>query len=302
MTFRASPIETILGIITQQLLRMLTLVLISGLASACLIRYAPGALVDERELNQRASEETLAALREQKAHQRNAGVNFVRYLQGLVHGDLGFSESNHSPVSALLADRAPRTLRDLSFGLALAWLVGFGCAMAVTCFPLIWSLDVAMVAAATLILSLPVALIAYFCLLAGQASDLVLAIALAPKIFQYSRGVLTSVYASPHVEMARSRGVSESAIVRNHVLPAAASQLIALAAASISLAIGASIPIEAICDVPGMGRLAWQAATARDLPLLINVTMLVTLATTTAMAVSEAFHARRGEFDPRGGV
>jgi peptide/nickel transport system permease protein len=291
-------------IVTQQLARMLTLVLVSGLACACLVRYAPGALVDERELNQRASEETLAALREQKARQGNFGVNFGRYLDGLAHGDLGFSESNHSPVAALLADRAPRTLRDLSFGLALAWLAGLGCALVVVRFPLIWSLDAAMLAAATLILSLPVALIAYFCLLAGQASRLVLAIVLAPKIFQYSRGVLTSVYAAPHVEMARARGVSESAIVRTHVLPAAASQLIALAAASISLAIGAAIPIEAICDVPGLGRLAWQAATARDLPLLINVTMLVTLATTSAMAVSEIFHAqvhaKPGECDLRG--
>lgn len=289
-------------IVSQQLARMLTLVLISGLASACLVRYAPGSLVDERELNQHAREETLVALREQKAQQSNFGVNFVRYLQGLARGDLGFSESNHSSVSALLADRAPRTLRDLSFGLALAWLVGLGCAMLLVRFPLIWSLDVALLAVATLILSLPLALIAYFCLLAGQASRLVLAIALAPKIFQYSRGVLTSVYAAPHVEMARSRGVSEAVIVRAHVLPAAASQLIALAAASISLAIGAAIPIEAICDVPGLGRLAWQAATARDLPLLINVTMLVTLATTTAMAVSEIVHAQRGEFDLGGGV
>jgi peptide/nickel transport system permease protein len=289
-------------VMTQQLARMLTLVLVSGLASACLVRYAPGALVDERELNQRASEETLVALREQKARQHNVGVNFVRYLQGLAHGDLGFSESNHSPVSALLADRAPRTLRDLSFGLALAWLVGLGCAMVVVRFPLISFLDVTMLAVATLILSLPVAVIAYFCLLAEQESHLVLAIVLAPKIFQFSRGVLTSVYAAPHVEMARSRGVSETAIVRKHVLPAAASQLIALAAASISLAIGAVIPIEAICDIPGLGRLAWQAATARDLPLLINLTMLVTLATTTVMAGSEIFRARRGEFDLGGGV
>jgi peptide/nickel transport system permease protein len=289
-------------VITHQLARMLTLVLVSGLACACLVRYAPGALVDERELNQHASEETLGALREEKARQRNVGVNFVRYVHGLAHGDLGFSESNHSPISALMADRAPRTLRDLSFGLALSWLVGLGCAMLVVRFPFVWSLDVAMLALATLILSLPVALIAYFCLLAEQASRLVLAIVLAPKVYQYSRGVLTSAYAAPHVEMARSRGVSESAIVRRHVLPAAASQLIALAAASISLAIGAAIPIEAICDVPGLGRLAWQAATARDLPLLINVTMLVTLATTTAMAVSEVFRAQRGEFDLGGGV
>lgn len=184
-------------IVSQQLARMLTLVLISGLASACLVRYAPGSLVDERELNQHAREETLVALREQKAQQSNFGVNFVRYLQGLARGDLGFSESNHSSVSALLADRAPRTLRDLSFGLALAWLVGLGCAMLLVRFPLIWSLDVALLAVATLILSLPLALIAYFCLLAGQASRLVLAIALAENLSIFTRRSHLGLCGSP---------------------------------------------------------------------------------------------------------
>jgi hypothetical protein len=33
--------------------------------------------------------------------------------------------------------------------------------------------------------------------------------------------------------------------------------------------------------------LAWQAAMARDLPLLVNVTMLVALAITAVMAVAE---------------
>lgn len=279
---------------------MMALVLLSAFACACLVRYAPGALVDERELDQHASGETLAALREHKARERNVAVNFARYLRGLGHGDLGFSESNNSPVSALLADRAPRTLRDLGFGLSLAWLLGLGFAVAVARFPAAWPLDLSSATIATLILSLPIALIAYLCLLADETSWLVLAIVLAPKIFQYSRNILISAYSAPHVEMARSRGVSESTILGRHVLPSAGSQLGALAAASVSFAIGAVIPIEAICDVPGLGRLAWQAAMARDLPLLINLTMLVTLFTTAAMALSEIFHARRAEFDTRG--
>jgi len=39
--------------------------------------------------------------------------------------------------------------------------------------------------------------------------------------------------------------------------------------------------------VPGLGKLAWQAAMARDLPLLVNMTMLIALATTAAMAFSQ---------------
>jgi peptide/nickel transport system permease protein len=285
---------------------MATLVVLSGLAGACLVRYAPGTLVDERELNQHASEETIAALREHKAEQSNVAAGFIHYVCRLMRGDLGFSESNNSSVAALLSDRAPQTLRDLSYGLAGAWLLGLGLAIPASRFPQAWRFDAALTAAASLSLSLPAALIAYFVLIAeasqgaGTASRFVLVVVITPKVFLYARNILTSSYGAPHVEMARARGTAESAILWTHVLPAAAPQLGALAAASVSIAIGAAIPIEAICDVPGLGRLAWQAAMARDLPLLINLTMLVTLATTTAMAISEIFLSRRAEFDFRG--
>src|SRR5260370_16887592 len=92
--------------------------------------------------------------------------------------------------------------------------------------------------------------------------------------------------------MARAGGVSETRILYAHVLPGIAPQLLALFSASISIAIGAAIPIEAICDVPGLGRLAWQAAIARALPLLVNLTMLVAIVTTIATSISEVLTLR----------
>jgi peptide/nickel transport system permease protein len=67
-----------------------------------------------------------------------------------------------------------------------------------------------------------------------------------------------------------------------HVVPSAGPQLLALAGVSVSLAIGAAIPVEALCGLAGLGQLAWQAALARDLPLLMNITVLVTLVTLLA--------------------
>ena len=57
-----------------------------------------------------------------------------------------------------------------------------------------------------------------------------------------------------------------------HVFAPSAPQLAALAGISVSLAFGASIPIEVISDTPGVGQLAWKAAMDRDLPLLVNIT------------------------------
>jgi ABC-type dipeptide/oligopeptide/nickel transport system permease component len=40
--------------------------------------------------------------------------------------------------------------------------------------------------------------------------------------------------------------------------------------------------VEALCGLAGVGQLAWQAALGRDLPLLVNITVLVTLVTLLA--------------------
>jgi peptide/nickel transport system permease protein len=55
-----------------------------------------------------------------------------------------------------------------------------------------------------------------------------------------------------------------------------------VAGLSVSLAIGAAIPVEALCGLAGIGQLAWQAALARDLPVLVSITVLVTLVTLLA--------------------
>ena len=263
----------------RQIARIAVLVLAAGLACSLLVRYAPGTMVDERELDRRLSEDSIRELRAEKAQSSGVFNNLGHYLRGLTRGDLGYSQSNNAPIASLIADRAPTTLRELAIGLAGGWLIGLALAIPRRT----WAFS----AAAGLLLSVPTALIAYLCVMEGAKSYLVLVIVLAPRIFRFARNLLAQAYSALHIEMARARGVGEARILMAHVFPSIAPQLIALGAASASIAIGAAIPIEAICDVPGLGRLAWNAAMARDLPLLVNLTMLVAVATTVATAVSE---------------
>jgi peptide/nickel transport system permease protein len=178
-------------------------------------------------------------------------------------------------------------LRVLGIGLGGGWLFGFGSAVAGSLLRRAWLYDASSSAVAGLLLSLPATLLAYLCLVAGTGSGTVLIIVLAPRIFRFARNLMAQAYGAQHVEMARARGIGELKILSSHILPEAAPQLLALFASSASMAIGGAIPVEAICDTPGLGRLAWQAAIARDLPLLVNLTMLVTLVTTAAVAFSE---------------
>jgi peptide/nickel transport system permease protein len=266
---------------------MAILILLAALGSAILLRLSPGALVDDRELDHRMSVETLAAMRTQRAADNSLGSGLFRYLGNALHGDLGKSQSYNVPISELLRKNAPATLRRIGVGLPGAWVIGLWSAIAVANFRRAWMLDAGTALFASVLLSLPAGVLAYLCLTAGAPVEIVLLLVLTPRVFRSARNVLVQAYGSPHIDVARARGIGETRILWGHVFPSAAPQLLALAATSFSMAVGAIIPIEAICDAAGLGRLAWQAATARDLPLLLNLTMLIALATTAAMAVTE---------------
>jgi peptide/nickel transport system permease protein len=108
-----------------------------------------------------------------------------------------------------------------------------------------------------------------------------------PHSFRYARNLLVKAYTRPHILAARAKGLGEARILLWHVAPVAMPQLMAVAGVSVSIAIGATIPVEALCGLPGIGQLAWQAALARDLPLLVNITILVTLVTLLANSAAD---------------
>jgi peptide/nickel transport system permease protein len=70
--------------------------------------------------------------------------------------------------------------------------------------------------------------------------------------------------------------------------------LVALAGVSVTLAFGASIPIEALSDSPGMGQLAWRAALGRDIPVLVSLTLLLTAVTVFANVMADIAMTRAG--------
>jgi peptide/nickel transport system permease protein len=110
-------------------------------------------------------------------------------------------------------------------------------------------------------------------------------------VYRYSNNLLRESYDHPHVLMARARGAGRWRTLLWHVAPSCLPQWLALLGVSISIAIGVLLPIEVICDVPGIGQLAWQAAQSRDLSLLVNLTMVVTFLTVCATTLSDV--ARR---------
>lgn len=268
------------------LVRAAILVVLGGFLGATLVRVAPGFGVDEEELNSRLNQESVQALR--RAHAANESVPgfYLRYLGGLLHGDLGVSESLHQPVRQLLSERFPETMKSVGLGLAFGWTAGLALAMITVMFRW-WSVDLVSSVLASVLLCIPAAALALLFVIVQAPARLALGLILFPKIFSYARNLLAKSAFLPHVLTARAKGLDDLRVMVWHILPVAGPSLLALAGVSVSLAFAASIPVEVVCDLPGIGQLAWKAALGRDLVLLVNLTMIVTLITLLANSFAE---------------
>src|SRR5438270_1058106 len=266
--------------------KILAVVLLGGFLGAALVRLAPGFGVDEAELDARLSNQSIQALRQAQATDQNLALFYFHYLNRLLHGDLGTSRTLQRPVSQLLAERMPETLKSIGLGLAFAWTLGLSLAIGIV-MSRAWYLDLGASLLAGALLCFPAAVLALLFVLARAPARLVLGLIIFPKIFRFSRNLLARSSSLPHVLTARAKGLGNVRLLFWHILPPAAPQLLALAGVSVSLALAAAIPIEAICYLPGIGQVAWIGALGREVALLINLTMIVTLITLVANSASD---------------
>jgi peptide/nickel transport system permease protein len=276
-------------------LALVATVLLGGFFSATLVRLAPGFEVDERELDPHLNAQSVQALRDARHQDRNIFKLYFSYMNRAAHGDLGTSLALGQPVRTLLRDRAPLTLRLLTMGLGLAWLLTLTLALSAAWLRLSVYDTMTTVVSGTF-LCLPAAVLALLSVLWNVPGSLAIALIVFPHTYRYARNLLVKAYSRPHIITARAKGLGEARILFWHVLPVVTPQLLAVAGVSVSLAVGAAIPVEALCGLAGIGQLAWQAALARDLPLLVNITILVTLVTLLANSGADVIgHVVRGQ-------
>jgi peptide/nickel transport system permease protein len=281
------------ALVLRHLRRIVLTVLLGGLLGATLVRLGPGFGVDERDLDQRLSAESRAAIHSEHAADNNIALFYLHYLEGLAHGDLGFSRSLNRPVSELLKERLPLTLVSLAYGVVGGLAIGFALAL----FTVWWRSPVPDLMTAMLsgvCLAVPAAVIALVFLWMNAPGRWAIALVVFPHVYRFAKNLLISTYQLPHVVAAQAKGLSSARVLFAHVVLPTVPQLAALAGISVSLAFGASIPIEVISDTPGIGQLAWRAALDRDLPLLVNITVMVALLTLVVNTLADlALAARR---------
>ena len=270
----------------QPLLTIVATALLGGLFGATLVRMAPGSDVSQEELNFQLSAQSKEYFRALHMSDQHVLSFYGYYLTSLAKGDLGYSLLFQRPVRELLKERLPVTITGIVLGVPVGWALGFLFAVpaslrsstAYSSFSTLFS---------GLFLCIPSAVLALLFLVVRWPAQLAIALIVFPNVFRYLRNLLVKTYRMPYVVTAKARGLSSVRIFLWHVLPNLSAPLIALAGISVSIALGAAIPVEVVTDTPGIGQLAWRAALGRDVPLLVSLTLIIAVATVTANSFSD---------------
>jgi peptide/nickel transport system permease protein len=271
--------------VIAKMLRTCLVLLLAGLLGATLILLAPGYDADERALDSRLSSSSLNALRGKREASRPLAF-YGRYLAGVARGDLGISRVYNQPVAQLVNERIGVTANSAGAGLLLGWCAGLAVAMiaALRSHP---AVTLASAGLSATLLSVPSALLAIVCLIFELPTAVAIAGVVFPRVFSHAYGQLCSSREMPHVVIARASGIRPFRTFCFHLVPPVMPAMIALGGVTVPLALGASIPVEALGDAPGIGQLAWRAALGRDLPVLVSVTLILTAVTALANLASD---------------
>lgn len=270
----------------RHLLATVATALLAMLLAATMVRTAPGFEADVEQLDPRLSAESVTAKRAERARNRNLLQFYSHYLANAVTGNLGHSQTLGRPVRELLEDRLPVTARLVGAGLVLGWML----ALVLACGCLLLrsnASDLLATATSGALHCIPTAVLGFALVLLRWPAWMAIALVIFPKMFSYTRNLLYRAYGMPHIVLAHAKGLSQVRVLLWHVLPVNGGQIVALLGVSVSIAVGAAIPIEALCGVPGLGQLAWQAALGRDLPLLVSLTGVVAVVTLLANGISD---------------
>jgi peptide/nickel transport system permease protein len=277
--------------LARQLGALAATVILGGVLTAEMVRHSPGFEADERLTDARLNAESRAAIRAERSANDAVVPFYLHHISGMLRGNWGMSQSLRMPIGELIRSRAPVTAGIMLAGVAGGWALAFVLALATIRYH-VWGRMAGGLSIA--LLSVPVAALAVLIFTARGPIPGIMALILFPRLFDHLRNLLTDAYAQPHVVTARAMGSGPVRVLARHVLPICRPQLLALAGVSVSMAFGAAIPVETLCDLPGIGQLAWKAAVARDLPVIVTLTLLITVLTQAANAVSDWADTQRG--------
>jgi peptide/nickel transport system permease protein len=101
------------------------------------------------------------------------------------------------------------------------------------------------------------------------------------------RSAMIDVLNQDYVRTARAKGLRGSRVVLRHALPNALLPIVAMIGIDIGQFMGGVVVVEAVYGWPGIGQLAWQAIQQADVPIIMGVTLVSSLAIVLANLLAD---------------
>jgi ABC-type dipeptide/oligopeptide/nickel transport system permease component len=277
-----------------------------------MIHIVPGDPVLQM-LGEDARAEDLAQLRHTLGLDQSLGMQYRHYLVGLAHGDWGRSIRYSAPVRPIVLQRFPATL-ELSLAALLVCIAiaipagvfsarrrGSRADRATSVFTLL-GLSVPNFALGPVLILIFSVEIGWLPVSGrGGISHLVLpaitlGAALAAILTRMVRGSMIEELSSDYVRTARAKGIAETSVLFRHAFPNALIPVITILGLQFGSLLAGTIVTETIFSWPGIGRLAVQAISARDYPLLQGCILLIAVSYVAVNLLTDLVYA---VVDPR---
>jgi peptide/nickel transport system permease protein len=212
-------------------------------------------------------------------------VQYLRFLTGALHGDLGRSLTTKRTVSSEIASQFPATLALTSAGMGIAILIGLVSGIVAATRQGTWA-DAASMGLALLGVSMPSFWLALLMLylfsfklrwlpatgVGGWKHLLIPAIVLgvgeAAVIARLVRASMVEVLRQDYVRVARAKGLREGPVVLGHALRNALIPVVTVLGLQYAFLLGGAVVVETVFGRPGIGRLAVDAILAKDFPVV----------------------------------
>jgi peptide/nickel transport system permease protein len=125
---------------------------------------------------------------------------------------------------------------------------------------------------------------------------LTVALGISPLLIRSLRASLLQVLESDYVTTARSKGLSERRVLARHALRNAVVSTVAVLGVNIAFLVGATVVIEQVFALPGIGQLMLNSIFQRDFPVVQGVTLVFGIMVVLVYLATDVLHSL---LDPR---
>jgi peptide/nickel transport system permease protein len=317
---RANRSSQVFAYIVRRLALMLVTLIGISIVIFFLLRIVPGNIVDILfDAAGFVDPADKANLERELGIDQPLALQYLHWIWGLLHGDLGYSYVSEKPALQEILPRIPITARLA--GLALLFSASIGIPLGVISavnqgsrldyflrvvslsglsLPSFWLGLLILMASVSLFGNIPIfnpdpktfgEMFTTYCLPA-----MAVAFRSSALTMRITRSSMLEILRQDYIRTARAKGASEASVNFHHALKNAILPVITVVGIEAAFLIGGLIVTETVFNIPGVARFLVEAIRWRDYPIVQNLVMLIAVVVVFANFTVDMLYA---VFDPR---